>query len=106
MIVNLGQLTQEQIWGIQYARQLANAPIAAENARIEYQNAQENTEIPLIDFLTDQVFIDNIVKKTCDSYFTQLIAYKEQMALDLFRALTPQRQEEILAELQIPDVIE
>jgi len=34
-----------------------------------------------------------------------LIAYKEQVALAMFRSLPPEQQEALVAQLQIPDVV-
>jgi hypothetical protein len=106
MIVNLNELTQEQIWGIQYAKQLANNLIVAENERIENYNATNDPNLPLLDLLTDQTYIDGVVTKACDSYYNQLVSAKEAMALTLFRQLNPTEQQALLEQLQVPDVIE
>lgn len=105
MIVNLNELTQEQLWGIQYATQIANGPIVAENNRIENYNVDNDPNLPLLDLLTDQTYIDGIVEKACNSYFQQLISAKEEMALTLFRQLNPTEQQALLEQLQVPDVI-
>jgi|688.fasta_scaffold649362_1 hypothetical protein len=108
-MVDLTQLTQEEVWGIQYARQSANKPIQARNAEIEARNAnlpEGSTPEPLEELLTDQQYIDGIVRKCCQSYYSQLIAEKEQLALNMFRSLSPEEQAALVQQFQIPDIVQ
>lgn len=107
-MVDLSQLTQEQVWGVEYACLKANEPIVAENERI----TQENTNLPagqspkpLKDLFTSQSYIDGVLKSACDSYYKQLVEYKKQKALTMFDALSPAEQAALVAQLNIPDVL-
>lgn len=108
-MVDLTQLTQEELWGLQYARQTANEPIVQKNVEIEARNAAlpegEQPE-PLEELLTDQTYITGVLRKACQSYYKNLIARKEQLALDMFRALSPEEQAALVQQFQIPDIIQ
>lgn len=84
-MVDLTQLSEEQIWGLEYALQLHN------------QNLEEKVLL--------QDFVDQIVKDVADNHYRNLIQYKESVALQMFRSLSKEQQEGLVAQFQIPDVI-
>lgn len=82
-------ISQEQTWGLQYATQNHNAALP------------EDAET-----LTVEQFTAMVVGQIADNHYRQLIQYKEQVALQMFRALPPEQQEALVAQFQIPDVIQ
>lgn len=97
-MIDLTQLTQEQLWGLQYAVLKANEPIQAAN-----ENLPEGEDPkPLF---TDASYAEMVFKSACDSYYQQLIAHKKQNALTMFDALSPEQQAALVAQLGIPDVL-
>lgn len=82
------ELSQEQTWGLQYATQEHNARLSEE-------------ETPL----TVEQFTADAVGQIADNHYRQLIAYKEQIALAMFRSLPAEQQEALVAQFQIPDAI-
>lgn len=83
------ELSQEQTWGLQYATQEHNARLA-------------EGDTPL----TVEQFTETVVKQIADNHYRQLIAYKEQLALNMFHSLSPEQQAALVAQFQIPDVIQ
>lgn len=81
-------LSQEQTWGLQYATQEHNARLS-------------EGDTPL----TVEQFTETVVGQIADSHYRQLIAYKEKVALNMFRSLPPEQQEALVAQFQIPDVV-
>lgn len=81
-------LTKEQTWGLQYATQLHNASLP-------------EGDTPL----TVEQFTDLTIGQIADNHYRNLIQYKEQVALTMFRSLPPEQQEALVAQFQIPDVI-
>lgn len=84
-MVDLTQLSEEQTWGLEYALQLYN------------QNLEEKVLL--------QDFVDQIVKDVAENHYRSLIQYKESIALQMFRSLSKEQQEGLVAQFQIPDVI-
>ena len=84
-MVDLTQLSEEQTWGLQYALQSHN------------QNLEEKVLL--------QDFVDQIVKDVAENHYRTLIQYKESVALQMFRSLSKEQQEGLVAQFQIPDVI-
>jgi hypothetical protein len=86
--MDLTFLTQEQLWGLQYATQ------------------NHNAELPEgVEPLTVEAFTENVIRDVAENHYRNLISYKEQLALAMFRALPPEEQEALIAQFQIPDVI-
>ena len=81
-------LTQEQTWGLQYATQEHNARLSESDTPLAVEQ-----------------FTEVVVGQIADNHYRQLIAYKEQVALTMFRSLPPEQQEALVAQFQIPDVI-
>lgn len=92
------QLTQEQFWGLAFVTQLANEAIEAENA-----NLPEADRRPLF---TAESYAEFVMRAACDSYYAQLIAHKQQLATERFNALSPEDQAALLAQLQVPNVLQ
>lgn len=104
----LDQLTQEQRWGLAYLLQLHNAAIEASNEGIDARNQFKPRSEPLEEpkpLLTLEQFAVAKLCETADMGYQQLIAFKEQEALRLFRSKSPEEQAAIVAKLQIPDVL-
>jgi hypothetical protein len=87
-MIDLTQLTREQLWGLQFATMQTNAALP---------EGSEPT--------TPEAYAEVVFRQACDSYYAQLIQHKTQMALNLFNSLSPEQQEALVAQLQIPDVL-
>ena len=117
MIVDLTRLTEEQLWGIQYARQTRNEQLEREiegansrNVFIVEQNKvrREDDQLPLEPvptLYTDQSYADFMFVQQCDQWYTQLIAVKEQLVLNMARQLPKEQMEALLQQFGVPDVI-
>lgn len=102
------QLSQEQQWGWGFDLQQHNAGITAANERL----AEPNSLLPLgVDpqeprpLLTMEEYLLMRITQIGDSGYASLIRYKEQLALNMFRSLSPEQQAALVAQLQIPDVL-
>lgn len=97
-MIDLTELSQEQLWGLQFAVLKANEPIQASNESLP----EGEDPKPLF---TDASYAAMVFKSACDSYYQQLIAYKKQNALAMFDSLTPEQQQALVDQLGIPDVL-
>jgi hypothetical protein len=107
-MIDLSQLTQQQLWGVEFVTLQANKPIQAENEQIEQSNGNlpEGEEAkPLKDLFTAQSYLESVIRSACDSYYKQLLDYKKQNALAMFDALSAEEQAALVAQLGIPDVL-
>jgi len=86
--MELPTLTKEQLWGLQYATQNHNASLPEDAEKLSVEQ-----------------FTEKVVGEIANSHYHQLIQYKEQVALQMFRSLPPEQQEALVAQFQIPDVI-
>lgn len=87
-MIDLEQLTTEQRWGLQFATMQHNAKIAE----------GEPT-------LSEQQYADRIFSDACDSYFAALVRYKEQLALERVRQMSPSERDALIAQIQLPEVL-
>lgn len=105
-------LTQEQQWGLQYLTQIANQTAEAANAEAEIFNQgipdeMANYRKPILPTYADvDEFVAAKVAEIASQGYQQLIAYKQQQAIELFRSKSPEEQNQILAALQVPDVLQ
>lgn len=97
-MIDLTQLSQEQLWGLQFAVLQANAPIQAAN------DALPEGEQPQA-LYTDASYAAFVFKSACDSYYQQLVDYKKKNALAMFDSLSPEQQAALVEQLGIPDVL-
>jgi hypothetical protein len=116
-MIDLTKLTQEQLWGVQYARQTRNEQLQGEiegatnrNVWIKEQNAirREEAQLPLEPvptLYTDQSYADFIFAQQCNQWYSQLIAVKEQLVLNMARQLPKEQMEALLTQFGVPDVI-
>lgn len=104
-MIDLTQLTQEQQWGVEYACLEANKPIQAENEATEKANETAEEQKPLKPLYTPASYMEHVIRVACDSYYSQLVESKKKMALNLFDSLTPEQQQALVQQLQIPDVL-
>ena len=88
-MIDLDMLTEEQRWGLQFAVKQAN-----EHAM---QNDLETTN--------DLEYLTNVIREVCDSYYEQLLSYKEQLTINTFYKLSPQQQGMILQQLGVQDIL-
>lgn len=101
-------LTQEQLWGVQYVLQyVVNPPIIAENETITVANEGKpvDQQTPLKELYTEESYIQFVIGMATDDYYKQLLKYKEDAALNMFKGLSPQEQAALVAQLGIPDVL-
>lgn len=117
-IVNLAQLSTEQMYGIKYGVQKANESLQfqinqanAENTRIAAENATKLPEfqqplVPVPATFTDQSFADKILTDRVAELGQQLYDQKKRLVEERFNALTPEQQEAFLESLGVPSVLE
>lgn len=101
-------LTQEQVWGVQYVLQyVVNPPITAENEQITQRNQgkEEADQESLKPLHTEESYIQFVMASAADDYYKQLLKYKEDNALQMFKGMTPEQQAALVAQLGIPDVL-
>lgn len=84
-MIDLTELTQEQRWGLQFAL---------------LQSIQEGEPSK-----TEQQYADQVFALACDSWYAQLIEAKKAKAFELFDALTPEQQAQLVEQLQIPNML-
>lgn len=91
-------LTQEQIWGVQYVLQyVVNPEITRQNEALE-----EADKKPLY---TIESYIQHTIGVAANSYYDQLLKYKEDSTIQMFKSMTPEQQAAVVAQLGIPDVL-
>jgi len=101
-------MTQEQQWGLAYLAQVHNESIEQSNTRAEARNSlmhPDEVKIKIQALLTVDSFVEKRTSEMADEGYRQLISFKEQYALQLFRSKTPEEQDSLVALLQIPDVL-
>ena len=104
-------LTQEQQWGLAYLTQLANQNAATANAEAAIFNQGIPDEMasyrkPILPTYADaDEFVAAKTAELANQGYQQLIAFKEQTALELFRSKSPVEQAAILEQLQVPNVL-
>jgi hypothetical protein len=106
--VDLSDLTQEQQWGLAYEVRLLNDQVDAQNVQITNQNKYIPRDQPEIPLKTRQTVEEYVMAKLAEmgtNGYRQLIAYKEQQALNMFRALPADQQEALIEQFNIPDVL-
>lgn len=91
-LVDITKFTQEQLWGIQYARQLWN-------------EGEFGELIGKRDPLTTQEFADFALQQLANQKYAELIAKKEKMILEMARQLPQETIDGLLAQFNVPPVI-
>ena len=102
-------LSQTQQWGIAYLLQLYNAERERYNATVADRNRFLPRDQPLLEerpLLDEETYAAKRIAEIADQGYQQLIAFKEQEALRLFRAKSPEEQAALVQQLQIPDVLQ
>lgn len=106
--MNLSDLTQEQQWGLAYEVKLLNDQVDAQNEQITNQNKyipRDQPEIPLKTKQTVEQYVMARLGEMGNQGYARLISYKEQQALNMFRALPAQEQAALVEQFGIPDVL-
>ena len=106
--MNLSDLTQEQQWGLAYEVKLLNDQVDAQNEQITNQNKyipRDQPEIPLKTKQTVEQYAMSKLAELGNNGYRQLLVYKEQQALNMFRALPAQQQAALVEQFGIPDVL-
>lgn len=107
-MIDTTKLTDQQKWGLLYLMQNENSIITIQNNAVEERNKNVPRDVPLLEkkeLWTLETFAEYKLLEIANNAYNQLVFHKEQMALQLFRSKTPEEQEAIVAQLQIPDVI-
>jgi len=102
-MIELTELSQTNLWGLQYARQVANEPIKLANdalALLEDPNKPEPQEL-----YTDQSYAEFIFNGMCDSWFSEVRKMKMKSVVNMIESLSPEQQTALAVQFQIPDVI-
>ena len=101
-------MTEQQQWGLAYLTQLHNDGVAQRNANLVERNRFVPRDQPLMEPEEELSVEEYVAKRTVElanQGYQQLISFKEQEALRLFRAKTPEEQAALVAQLEIPDVL-
>ena len=104
----LENLSQTQQWGIAYLVQIYNVEAERHNATVAERNRFLPRDQPLLEerpLLDAEAYAELRIKEIANQGYQQLIAFKEQEALRIFRAKTPEEQAALLEQLQVPDVL-
>ena len=104
----LEELSQTQQWGIAYLLQLHNAEVESYNASVAERNRFVPRDEPLLEerpLLKAEDYLLMCITEIADQGYRQLISFKEQEALRLFRTKSPEEQALIVEQLQLPDVL-
>ncbi len=107
-MVDISQLNDKQRWGLLYLMQQENAAIAQHNSTVEQRNKVRLHDQPLIEpkpEFTLETFAPYKLIQLAEQAYSQLVSFKEQEALRLFRVKSPEEQAAILVQLQVPDVL-
>jgi len=107
--MDLSFLTEQQQWGIAYEVQVMNQQIALQNEQIDRQNQFVLHNQPLTPHINEETIEGFVTKKLAEigNYgYSKLISFKEQQALNMFRALPPEQQQALIEQFQIPDVLQ
>lgn len=91
-------LTQDQVWGVQFVIQGLNTTIEKQNESLK----EDEEPKPL---WSPQSYIQHVIGVATDSYYQQLLDHKKKSALQMFEGLSLEQQAALVAQLGIPDVI-
>lgn len=93
------ELNQEQRWGVQFVIQNANEAIAKQNETLPEGEEPK----PL---WTVESYMKHVVGVATDDYYKQLLKYKEDKALEMFKGLSDAEKAALVAQLNIPPVLQ
>ena len=102
-------LTQEQQWGWGYWLQEHHKSIDAQNAAIDEANSllpQGATPQPHVTKPTMEQYIALRLAMIGDEGYGVILRIKEQRALQMFYSLSPEQQENLIEQFQIPPVLQ
>lgn len=105
----IDQLTQEQQWGWAFELQQYNASVTAANERLAEPNSMLPPGIPPQEprpLLTMDEYLLLRLQQIGDAGYAQTVRIKEQKALAMFWSLPAEQRDALVAQFQIPDVIQ
>jgi len=105
----IDQLTQEQQWGWAYLLQLHNEQISKQNDALEEANSilpEGQAPIEPQPLFTIEQFLAMRLARIGDDGYRQILRVKEQQALAMFYALSPEQQDALIAQFNIPPVLQ
>lgn len=100
-MIDLNQLSQEQLWGLMFVTQQRNLQIKAANDMIP-----EGSDIEPQPYITVKQYLTNVLNDTLNSYYKQCIDAKVKNTIDGFFMQPPEVQQQTIEQLNIQDVID
>ncbi len=100
-MIDLSQLSQEQLWGLMFVTQQRNLQIKAANDMIP-----EGSDIEPQPYITVKQYLTNVLNDTLNSYYKQCIDAKVQNTIAGFFMQPPEVQQQTVEQLNIQDVID
>lgn len=103
----LENLTQQQQWGWAYELQLHNAQVRRQNASLAQYPTHPVTGLPveMIPELSLAQLVSADLGAKGDRAYSQLLAVKERMVMDMFYDLPADQQQAMLSTWAIPDIL-
>lgn len=116
-LVDLTQLTETQLQGVQYAMKVANEPlvkqneqIAAENEKITADNEGKPEEEQqalkeLVTLYTEESYMEFVVRGAANSYYSELYRAKEENFKKTLSSLPAEQLDALAAQFGVPNVL-
>lgn len=115
--IDLTQLTETQLQGVQYATKIANEPLIKQNEQITAENEKitaDNVGKPeneqqalkeLVTLYTEESYMEFVIRSTADSYYSALYQAKEENFKKTLSSLPPEQLAALAAQFGVPDVL-
>lgn len=100
-MIDLTQLSQEQMWGLEFVVSQRNAQIKASNDAIPEGSEQQPTPL-----YTRRGYLEFVIKSTCDNYYQQCLDHKEKTNVELAKQLPPEVIQGLLQQFGGKDAID
>ena len=99
-MIDISKLTQEQLWGLEFVVSQRNAEIKAQNDAIPENSEQEPKPL-----YTRAGYLEFVIRSTCDSYYSECLKHKEQMATDAAKQLPAEALQALFQQFGVPDAV-
>ena len=116
-LIDLTQLTETQLQGVQYATKVANEPLIKQNEQITAENEKitaDNEGKPedeqqalkeLVTLYTEESYMEFVIRGAADSYYSELYNTKKKMFEQTLSSLPPEQLAAFAAQFGVPDVL-
>lgn len=115
--IDLTQLTETQLQGVQYATKVANEPLIKQNEQITAENEKitaENKGKPeeeqqalkeLVTLYTEESYMEFVIRGAANSYYSELYNTKKKLFEQTLSSLPPEQLATLAAQFGVPDVL-